>query len=62
MRSMNGLRPGECALHLRHEAIHKQPEDKLSDFLGMEDRSFTLCFDANGGLFGARPERRGHFR
>ena len=34
------------------QAIHKQLEDKLSDFLGMEDTIlYTSCFDANGGRF-----------
>tara|TARA_Y100000589_G_scaffold231906_1_gene219434 strand:- start:701 stop:1882 length:1182 start_codon:yes stop_codon:yes gene_type:complete len=34
------------------QAIHKQLEDKLSDFLGLEDTIlYTSCFDANGGLF-----------
>ncbi len=34
------------------QAIHKQLEDKLSDFLGMEETIlYTSCFDANGGLF-----------
>jgi len=34
------------------QAIHKQLEDKLSEFLGMEDTIlYTSCFDANGGLF-----------
>ncbi len=34
------------------QAIHKQLEDKLSDFLAMEDTIlYTSCFDANGGLF-----------
>ena len=34
------------------QAIHKQLEDKLSDFLGVEDTIlYTSCFDANGGLF-----------
>ncbi len=34
------------------QAIHKQLENKLSDFLGMEDTIlYTSCFDANGGLF-----------
>ena len=34
------------------QAIHKQLEDKLSDFLGMEDTIlYTSCFEANGGLF-----------
>ena len=34
------------------QAIHTQLEDKLSDFLGMEDTIlYTSCFDANGGLF-----------
>jgi len=34
------------------QAIHKQLEDKLSDFLGMEDTIlYTSCFDAYGGLF-----------
>lgn len=32
--------------------IHKQLEDKLSHFLGMEDTIlYSSCFDANGGLF-----------
>lgn len=32
--------------------IHKQLEDELSDFLGMEDTIlYPSCFDANGGLF-----------
>ena len=31
---------------------HKQLEDKLSKFLGMEDTIlYSSCFDANGGLF-----------
>ncbi|MDP6794517.1 MAG: glycine C-acetyltransferase [Verrucomicrobiota bacterium] len=34
------------------QAIHKQLEDKLSEFLSMEDTIlYTSCFDANGGLF-----------
>ena len=34
------------------QAIHKQLEDKLTEFLGMEDTIlYTSCFDANGGLF-----------
>ena len=34
------------------QAIHKQLENKLSDFLGMEDTIlYTSCFDANGGFF-----------
>ncbi|MEE2943087.1 MAG: glycine C-acetyltransferase [Verrucomicrobiota bacterium] len=34
------------------QAIHKQLEDKLSEFLGMEDTIlYSSCFDANGGLF-----------
>ena len=34
------------------QAIHKQLENKLSDFLGMEDTIlYTSGFDANGGLF-----------
>ena len=34
------------------QAIHKDLESKLSDFLGMEDTIlYTSCFDANGGLF-----------
>ena len=33
-------------------AIHKQLEDRLSTFLGMEDTIlYGSCFDANGGLF-----------
>lgn len=32
--------------------IHKQLEEKLSSFLGMEDTIlYSSCFDANGGLF-----------
>ncbi len=32
--------------------LHKQLEQKLSDFLGMEDTIlYSSCFDANGGLF-----------
>ena len=32
--------------------LHKTPEAKLSEFLGMEDTIlYTSCFDANGGLF-----------
>ena len=32
--------------------IHKTLEDKISDFLGMEDTIlYPSCFDANGGLF-----------
>lgn len=32
--------------------IHKQLEDRLSNFLGMEDTIlYSSCFDANGGLF-----------
>lgn len=34
------------------QAIHKQLEDRLSEFLGMEDSIlYASCFDANGGLF-----------
>jgi len=34
------------------QAIHKQLEKKLTDFLGTEDTIlYTSCFDANGGLF-----------
>lgn len=34
------------------QAIHKQLEEKLSDFLGTEDTIlYSSCFDANGGLF-----------
>src|SRR3954469_17870101 len=34
------------------QAIHKQLEAKLSQFLGMEDTIlYSSCFDANGGLF-----------
>ncbi|WP_337219605.1 aminotransferase class I/II-fold pyridoxal phosphate-dependent enzyme, partial [Vibrio parahaemolyticus] len=33
--------------------IHKQLEQKLSQFLGKEDTIlYTSCFDANAGLFG----------
>ncbi|MDU5189895.1 MAG: aminotransferase class I/II-fold pyridoxal phosphate-dependent enzyme, partial [Mixta calida] len=32
--------------------IHKQLEQRLADFLGMEDAIlYSSCFDANGGLF-----------
>ncbi len=34
------------------QTIHKQLEEKLSHFLGMEDTIlYSSCFDANGGLF-----------
>ena len=34
------------------QAVHKQLEARLSDFLGTEDTIlYTSCFDANGGLF-----------
>ncbi len=34
------------------QAIHKELEEKLSSFLGMEGTIlYTSCFDANGGLF-----------
>jgi glycine C-acetyltransferase len=34
------------------QEIHKQLEQKISEFLGMEDTIlYTSCFDANGGLF-----------
>src|SRR5581483_54314 len=34
------------------QSIHKQLEDRLSEFLGMEDTIlYSSCFDANGGLF-----------
>ena len=34
------------------QVIHKQLEDRLSQFLGMEDTIlYPSCFDANGGLF-----------
>ena len=34
------------------QSIHKQLEEKLSDFLGMDDTIlYGSCFDANGGLF-----------
>ncbi len=34
------------------QAIHKNLEQKLSEFLGTEDTIlYTSCFDANGGLF-----------
>jgi glycine C-acetyltransferase len=34
------------------QAIHKQLEAKISDFLGTEDTIlYSSCFDANGGLF-----------
>ena len=34
------------------QAVHKQLEDRISQFLGMEDTIlYSSCFDANGGLF-----------
>ena len=34
------------------QALHKQLEGKLSEFLGMQDTIlYSSCFDANGGLF-----------
>lgn len=34
------------------QAIHKELEEKISDFLGTEDTIlYSSCFDANGGLF-----------
>ena len=34
------------------QGIHKELEQKISDFLGMEDTIlYPSCFDANGGLF-----------
>ena len=34
------------------QSIHKQLEDKVSKFLGMEDTIlYAACFDANGGVF-----------
>ena len=34
------------------QAVHKQLEDRISKFLGMEDTIlYSSCFDANGGLF-----------
>jgi glycine C-acetyltransferase len=34
------------------QAIHKELERKISDFLGTEDTIlYTSCFDANGGIF-----------
>lgn len=36
------------------QSIHKQLENKLSEFLGMEDTIlYSSCYDANGGLFEA---------
>ena len=37
------------------QGIHKELEQKISDFLGMEDTIlYSSCFDANGGLFETR--------
>ncbi len=34
------------------QTIHKELEERLSDFLGTEDTIlYSSCFDANGGLF-----------
>src|SRR5512135_3280674 len=34
------------------QSVHKQLEEKLSEFLGTEDTIlYSSCFDANGGLF-----------
>jgi glycine C-acetyltransferase len=36
------------------QSLHRELEDRLSDFLGTEDTIlFASCFDANGGLFEA---------
>jgi len=36
------------------QTLHKQLEERLSEFLGTEDTIlFSSCFDANGGLFEA---------
>lgn len=36
------------------QTIHKQLEDRMSQFLGMDDTIlYSSCFDANGGLFEA---------
>lgn len=36
------------------QSIHKQLEDRISEFLGTEDTIlYSSCFDANGGLFEA---------
>lgn len=32
--------------------MHKETEDKISEFLGTEDSIlYAACFDANGGVF-----------
>ena len=34
------------------QTVHKQLEEKVSEFLGMEDTIlYAACFDANGGVF-----------
>jgi glycine C-acetyltransferase len=36
------------------QAIHRQLEERIADFLGMDDTIlYSSCFDANGGLFEA---------
>lgn len=41
------------------QALHRQLEEKLSSFLGMEDTIlYSSCFDANGGLFEALLDER----
>ena len=47
---------GYCLASVRFicgtQKLHKQLEEKLSEFLGTEDTIlYTSCFDANGGLF-----------
>ena len=47
------------------QAVHKQLEQKLSEFLGTEDTIlYGSCFDANGGLFETLlgPRGRRHLR
>ena len=41
------------------QAVHKELENALSKFVGMEDTIlYSSCFDANGGLFETLPNKR----
>lgn len=46
------FRHGFGAFYLRYQDSHKELEQKLAAFTGMEDAIlYSSCFDANGGLF-----------
>ncbi|MEZ6115994.1 MAG: glycine C-acetyltransferase [Pirellulaceae bacterium] len=47
-----GYGPSSVRFICGTQSIHKQLEDKLTEFLGTEDTIlYPSCFDANGGLF-----------